>query len=113
MVFPCLVAALTIVVNPSLPTWCESHDGVISVQRLDLDSVKVLSAILAQTVVLQYYEEVVDKLHEVVASLNTLVEKQDLKKIDAISLHRCDCLVHSRVLQRVLSRKQSLEFLPL
>lgn len=72
-----------------MDAWCGRKNDVITVQRLDLDSVKVLSAVMAQTVVLQYYEELVDRLHEVVAMLNTHVEKRDLKKLDTEALYKC------------------------
>lgn len=75
-------------IDPDLPTWCTSRDGVLMVQRMDLDNVRIFSAIMAQTVVLQHYEEVVDRLHEVVAMLNTHIENREMNKLDTESLHR-------------------------
>ena len=76
-------------VDPGLPSWCASHNGTIAVQRLDLDNVRILSATMAQTVVLQYYEEVVDRLHDTVAMLNAHIERREIGKLDTQQLHRC------------------------
>ncbi len=76
-------------VDPGLSSWCASHNGTIAVQRLDLDNVRILSATMAQTVVLQYYEEVVDRLHDTVAMLNAHIERREIGKLDTQQLHRC------------------------
>jgi hypothetical protein len=90
--------ALTVGVDPDMDAWCGRRNDVITVQRLDLDNVKVLSAVMAQTVVLQHYEDLVDRLHEVVATLNTHVEKRDLKKLDTEALYKCVAVLGVAVL---------------
>jgi hypothetical protein len=44
---------------------------------------------LLQTVVLQHYEELADKMHEIVGSLNAFIERGDIDKLHTEQLHRC------------------------
>lgn len=82
------LSELRVLVDGDMDEWCVRRDGNIVVQRLDLNNVRILSAILAQTVVLQYYEEIVDRMHEVVATLNSHVENRDMNKLHSESLLR-------------------------
>jgi hypothetical protein len=47
----CSWSDVTLTVDPSLPTWCAHRDGELMIRRLDIDSVRVLSTVLAQVCV--------------------------------------------------------------
>lgn len=56
-------------------------DGELTVRRLDLDTVRIVSWVLAQSIVLQYYEQVTDRLYDSVETLNKKIQEQALHNV--------------------------------
>ena len=53
---------------------------------MDLDNIRILSWALAQSIILQYYEHVVDRLYDSVEDLNSQLQSQKLHKVCVSSL---------------------------
>ena len=54
-----LLADYAVVVCPSLPVWSEGGQDHVIVKRLDLNSIRVISSVLGQSVALDFYAKTV------------------------------------------------------
>ena len=68
-------ADMSVEVDPNLPRWSDLQDGVLRLQQLDLDSIRILNSCMAQTVNLQFFEGQVDKMYEIVDEVHQMLEK--------------------------------------
>eukprot|EP01138_Halocafeteria_seosinensis_P004923 gb/GECG01005034.1/.p1 GENE.gb/GECG01005034.1/~~gb/GECG01005034.1/.p1 ORF type:complete len:404 (+),score=52.04 gb/GECG01005034.1/:1-1212(+) len=64
-------------------TWCYRGDGEGSliVKRMDLNNVKLIAAAMSQSVVLQYYEELVESQHGEMSRLNDAISREQFDSI--------------------------------
>lgn len=61
-------------VKPQHNVWSSFEDGRLVVQRLDVDNIRILNNIMAQTVILDYNEREVDAMLSTVRGLNSALE---------------------------------------
>ena len=66
--------------------WCTVAPNITC--RVRVRAINEWLSVRLQTVVLQYYEEMADKMHEVVGSLNGYIERRDIDKLQLEYLHR-------------------------
>jgi uncharacterized Rmd1/YagE family protein len=61
-------------VSPRLDEWAKLESDHIVLKRLDVNNISVISAVLAQTVALEHYEQKVDAMLEIFSKLNKSTE---------------------------------------
>lgn len=64
-----------IVIRPTLATWSQAGYDTIFVQKLDLDNIRVVCSVLAQSVALEHHIRKADGMVNIFSKLNTVMEE--------------------------------------